>query len=292
MSVESRTRSLERISHKMARDPRFIVRKITELLASGGQVRVLEIGFGWGRALLELAWEFRDQDVVFYGVDKERHPAKRSDDLRSIARDYTSIPAADLASLTPPQIFYYDATSLHFVDESIDLVYSAVTIRFIERKAEFLEEVCRILAPGGIGLLHMSERIEFYPYSFVSNSKVLTPFASRFVLKHDRELIPLAVYLKLFDDETFQFDVKRKATIVVTKRNSARLALNLMFNEELSRPMRDLLYRDESGRLEDGARSVYDLRPEMYDMLLERGLLKRDQLRTDTEMVERRGEEG
>lgn len=274
-------RSLERVSHKLARDPAFIERKLGELVARGAQVRVLEIGFGWGRALLELARRFRDHDVLFYGVDKERHPTTKGDDLREIARDYTTIPEADLARLRPPQIFYYDATSLHFADNGMDLIYSAATIRFIERKADFLEEVCRVLSPGGTALLHLSEPVDYCPYSVALDGEVLTPVASRFVLKYGVELIPLVAYLRLFENESFQFDFKRESTIAVAKQKSDRLMLKLKVNEDLTLPMRELPYRDESGKLEDGARSVYEILPEMYEMLFEEGLLEREQLRTN-----------
>jgi ubiquinone/menaquinone biosynthesis C-methylase UbiE len=47
-----------------------------------------------------------------------------------------------------PVLDFYDASTLNFDDESMDFVYSAVTIRFMKKKIEFIEEVARVLRPG------------------------------------------------------------------------------------------------------------------------------------------------
>jgi SAM-dependent methyltransferase len=177
---------------------------------------------------------------------------------------------------------------LHFDDESLDLVYSAVVIRFIERKAEFLEEVCRVLKPGGVALLHYGEAGWNYPYSLICHDRILTPHTNRFVLKYNDELIPLPVYLKLFENEALQFGFANHGTCViqVSKLKSARLDLQLLFNQELSISMKTMPYRHGSGKPRGGVRSVYDVRPEIYHALFEKGLLSREQLRTDIKLAE------
>ncbi|MDZ7342953.1 MAG: class I SAM-dependent methyltransferase [candidate division KSB1 bacterium] len=285
----SKSRSLSEISHKLARSPNIIQSTLSELLAPERNLKVLEVGFGHGRALMELAWRFRNENVAFYGVDKkQKPPVEKREDLCNIARLYNIIPESELAYFQLPELFFYDATTLHFDDDSLDLIYSAVTIRFIEKKAEFLEEACRVLKPGGVAMLHIGERRWNYPYSLIGDHRLLTPYASRFILKHGNELIPLPVYMKLFEQEEFQFDFigGTRCTIRIRKLRPARLHLQLEFNPELSVSMQELPYRHRMGNVRGGVRSVYEVNPEVYRALFEKGLLTREQLRTDLPLPE------
>jgi ubiquinone/menaquinone biosynthesis C-methylase UbiE len=271
------------------KNSRIIEMTLSDLLAKGRPLKVLEIGFGQGRVLMELAWLFRNNEVAFYGVDKtQAPPMEKRDDLRQIARFYEIIPETELANFELPEVFFYDATRLHFDEASLDLIYSAVAIRFIENKAAFLEEVCRVLKPGGVALLHMGESNWNYPYSRICDNRILTPYTNRFVLKHEDELIPLPVYLKLFEEDAFRFDFINRSTCAlrVSKFKPARLDLRLALNQELTISMKALPYRHGAGNVRGGARSVYDVRPEMYRALFEKGLLSREQLRTDIKLAE------
>jgi hypothetical protein len=150
----------------------------------------------------------------------------------------------------------------------------------MKRKAEFLEEVCRILKPGGVALLQIGESNWNYPYSQACDERILTPYTSRFILKHGPELIPLPVYVKLFEGDRFlfRFITDSRCTIIVCKLRPGLLSLQLAFNWKLSGPMHLLPYRGKSGQLKDGFRSVYDVCPKLYETLFERGLLSHDQI--------------
>src|SRR2546425_928976 len=90
---------------------------------------VLEIGFGYGLALMELAWLFRREDVTFHGVNLKPKPVATREDLREIAHQFDLVPASEIPGFRLPHVYFYDATTLQHDDESIDLVYSAVTVR-------------------------------------------------------------------------------------------------------------------------------------------------------------------
>lgn len=280
-------RSLAETNDKILKKSRILEDTLAELLAKERPRKVLEVGFGRGRTLLELAWRFRGEAAIFYGVDKkQKPPLEKREDLRDLARQFEIIPEAELANFELPEIFFYDATRLHFDDDGVDLVYSAVSIRFIERRAEFLEEVCRVLKPGGVALLDMGEPHWNYPYSLISDNVVLTPYTNRFVLKYRDELIPLPIYLKLFENDAFQFSFlkHRRCVLQVRKFKSARLHLQLDFNHELSMAMEKLPYRHGTGETRGGFRCVYDVRPEIHRALFDQGLLSRDQLRRDVKL--------
>lgn len=281
MRYKSTSRSLTEISHKILKKSRIVETTISDLLTGGTPLNVLEVGFGWGRALLELALRFQHDPVTFWGVDATKIPPMETrEDLVAIARQFHLIPEEEPPGIELPHLHFYDATQLHFEDESMDVIYSAVTIRFMEQKAEFVEEVCRVLKPGGIGMLHIGETNWNYPHSLVSNDQILTGYTSRFILKHENELIPFPVYVKLFEGETFRFHFtpKSRFTIFIKKLTSGHLNLQLSLNHSLTVPGLQLPLLDKNGEVKDGIRTVYDVDSDMYERMYAQGLLARESL--------------
>lgn len=269
MPTEDRTRSLDHIEHLLRASP-GIERSALELLERRSPIDVLEVGFGHGHALMELAWRLRDRDVRFHGVDVGyKSPIETAEDLRAIAREQGIAPADELDGLELPEIHFYDATRLRFEDETMDLVYSAVTIRFMRDKALFIEEACRVLRPGGRAILHIGEGNWNYPRGPARDDQVLTPSTSRIVLKHRGELIPLPEYLSLFEGDVFRFRLtpQTRCILIVDKLASGTLDLELDYDEELSMPGRKVPLRNRHGEVRGGFRTVYDVRPEHYARL-------------------------
>jgi len=269
----NRSRSLEMLSERLG--PSFLLAPaIHDLLKKRRSLDILEIGFGYGHVMLELAWLFREHEVRFHGVDKRLNVADR-EELRGIARDFNLVPQADLERFTLPSIYSYDATSLHFEDESIDFVYSAFVVRFIERKEKFIEEVCRILRPGGCAVIHIGGAYWDYPYGKIIDNRRLTNYLNRFVLKYKDELIPLPIYMKLFEGNTFNFKFAESphCILLIQKTASGKLNLNLDYNEKLSMQGRKLPLRNRKGEIKGGFRSVYEVRGKYYDALFNRELL-------------------
>ncbi len=281
-----RDRSLRETSRKISkRDPQILVAAVEAQLARGARADVLEIGFGHGRALLELACCFRNSSARFFGVDRTcEPPVECRADLRALARAHGIASEAELSALELPEIFFYDARALHFADESMDLVYSAVTIRHVQHKAELLEEVARVLRPGGRALLHIGEANWNHPYGRCDAAPRLTPYLNRFLIRFGDELVPLPAYLSLFEGEAFRFRwlPGSRCVLELSKLRRGRLALGLRLDPELSLPMRELGYANAEGRAKGGFRSVYEAAPEHYRALFERGILRRAELRDAT----------
>jgi len=83
-----RTRSLADIEH-LLRAAGGVESAVTGLLERRAPIDVLEVGFGHGRALLELAWRLRDREVTFHGVDiGYKSPVQAREDLRGVARSH------------------------------------------------------------------------------------------------------------------------------------------------------------------------------------------------------------
>ena len=281
----ARNRSLAEVNYKISKTYDLLQRTLTGLLEQRSPARVLEVGFGEGRALLEFAWQFRSQPVVFFGVDKKQEPPVQCrDDLAKMALEFGICQPDELAQLRLPDIDFYDATELRFPDEHFDLIYSAVTVRFIPDKARFLEEVCRVLRPGGVAYLHIGQKNWDYPYSQALPEIHLTPYNSRFVLKYGDELIPLPDYLQLFEGEVFHFEFinRPRCVLKVEKRRSGRLDLQLQWNDTYSMSMKALPYRHKSGKIQGGFRSVYEIPEEHYRRLIGLGRIHPETLRKDS----------
>jgi SAM-dependent methyltransferase len=276
MPTTDRTRSLDNIE-ELLRAAGGVQSPIEELLERRSPLDVLEVGFGHGHALLELAWRLRDRPVVFHGVDiGYKSPIKTREDLREIARENEIVPAEALASFTLPYIDFYDATELRFPDESLDFVFSAVTIRFMQDKARHIEEACRVLRPGGRAILHLGESNWDYPAGKVCDDRLLTPYTSRIVLKHGDELVPLPEYMSLFEGDTFRFSFTRETRCILTvdKLASGTLSLELDYDNERSMSGRKLPLLNRHGDVRGGFRTVYDVRTPIYERLVASGRVR------------------
>lgn len=266
----ARNRSLAELNNKIVKRSAVLETTIADLIKVKSEMEVLEIGFGEGRVLLTLAWMFRDHPIRFYGIDKKQEPPTESrEDLWKIAEMYDIFPAGSPFAL--PEIFFYDATNLQFPDEQFDFVYSAVVIRFIPDKARVLEEVSRVLRPGGVAILQIGESGWDYPYGPAEDDYMLTSYRTRFVLRHGQELIPLSTYLAMFDGHPLKIEFigGKRCVLKLTKLDSGQLDLQLTLNKQLTVPMSEFPH----GR--GGIRSAYDLANTQYNQLFEQGLLSK-----------------
>jgi SAM-dependent methyltransferase len=270
-------RNLASINRKLLKGSEILQETIREQLAQKTSIAVLDIGTGVGMALMELAWMFRQDDVRFTGINKDPgEPLASRQDYLVAARQIALASDAELAGMRLPDLFFEDATHMHFEDESFDVVYASSVLRFVPDKARLLEDVARVLRPGGVALIRVGSKGWDYPYGPVSDAPELTPYGSRWVLKHGNELIPLEAYLSLLSGKDFDLELVNKphCVIRVTKHRRASLAFGLNHVPELSLQMTQLGYGDEDrGLSKGGVRSVYDVPEGQYRALVDRGLL-------------------
>jgi SAM-dependent methyltransferase len=275
-------RSLSETNHKLLKESTVVQDTLAALVATRDAVRVLEVGFGEGLALAELAWQFRAAPVRFFGVDKlQRDCAATSQHLLRHAARQGLVPSDAVDRAAPIELAFYDATQLQCDDESVDLIYSVMVVRFMEDKARFLEEVCRALRPGGVALVQIGESRWRYPRGIATDDLALTPQPSRLVLRHGRELVPFQNYLKLFESDSLRFEFinRPRCVLRIAKRQPGRLALRLMLDPHHTVPMSGLPHRHGSGKPRGGIRSVYEVTPEMYRQIQSRLGTKSQQVR-------------
>ncbi len=239
-------------------------------------------------ALMELAWMFRHDDVHFTGINKDPgEPLTSREDYLVAARQIALASDAELAGLRLPELFFEDATHMHFEDESFDVVYASSVLRFVPDKARLLEDVARVLRPGGVALIRVGSKGWDYPFGPVLDGPALTSYASRWVLKHEHELIPLEAYLRLISGKDFDLELVNKphCVIRITKHRRASLTFGLQHIPELSVQMTQLGYGDEErGLSKGGVRSVYEVPEAQYRSLVDRRLLERQTVESEADI--------
>jgi SAM-dependent methyltransferase len=139
-------------------------------------VRVLELGCGYGTALLELRARFGHR-AQLHGLNRlegDGNPEilRRNARERGLALDATDLPS----------IAYGDiAAGLPFPDDCFDLVYSQVAWLYFGNKIGVVREVIRVLRHGGLAKIDADEVREGLPAEYgrlveIWNAGELLPF--------------------------------------------------------------------------------------------------------------------
>ena len=127
--------------------------EIDALLAKRAPVRVLELGCGYGTALLELA-EHYGARVELFGLNRHPHDG----DHEVLVRNAALRGIATGPGFAWPTIHHGDvARGLPFADRSIDLVYSQVAWLYFGDKLGVLRDVVRVLADDGVAKIDADE---------------------------------------------------------------------------------------------------------------------------------------
>jgi ubiquinone/menaquinone biosynthesis C-methylase UbiE len=119
---------------------------------AGEKTRVMEIGVGNGRALMELKKLF--PEVEFYGINKEKtHTFYRRESFVLTALKFEIFNKSEVEDLDLPYIVFQDldfGAKIPYAENKFDVVFSQDTVRHIKYKFEFLNEVMRVLKHEGI----------------------------------------------------------------------------------------------------------------------------------------------
>lgn len=227
-----------------------------------GPASVLEIGCGWGRVLLELSVRFDGRPLDLHGLNLEfKPPIDDPEGFAAVAEVFDILPPGGVDALRRPTPHFGDATELPFPDESFDVVYSAVALRWMTDKARVIEHVARVLRPGGRALLHIGEEHWEYDSGPVRDERLLTDRPCRFVVHDGGHLVPVDAHLEGTSDDTFTVRMPRGGfcSVVIDKRATGRLDLGLELDEHATIPMADFPHPDRPQGT-NGVRSAYRVR--------------------------------
>lgn len=229
----SRSRGLERFERLFSSER---VDSAIERGRAGGSIpRVVEVGCGEGRLLLDLLRRYGD--LAAYGINKRPWPAMTGRaSFAAAAVRHGVFTRRELRTVRLPEALFYDAESLHFVDASIDLVVSQTAIPYVQRKERLLEEVWRVLRPGGVALLHVDTRVRERP-------PLLRESTPRFVIREGEREVALAELIE--ERRAAGFAVRYRE--VESGDREGRLRVVLEFEKNRAEPLGLGLDYDEAG---------------------------------------------
>ena len=111
-------------------------------------VLVLEIGHGHGFALLELGLHF-DRSVRFHGISEDRVHGSIGAAIWNFL-DIKGWQVSELPRLNIPMLLFGDVgLGLPYDDCTFDFIYSHMCFFLVSDKALLVEEIYRVLKPGG-----------------------------------------------------------------------------------------------------------------------------------------------
>jgi ubiquinone/menaquinone biosynthesis C-methylase UbiE len=194
-------------------------------------VRILEIGFGEGKCLLDLRRRFPGKNVMLYGIsDKRKCGMHRQGDFLANAEKFgIIIPNSNL-----PKPYFYDAgRGLRFSSAYFDAIVSQVSFHYVGNKAKLIEDVWRVLKPGGRAFIHAdTSDNEKYPDFMKLNLE--TP---RFIIYQGKKMIRLSAYLRQLRKKGFDILLKNavnkssRRILLITKNKAEKLNLRLKYDE-------------------------------------------------------------
>jgi myo-inositol-hexaphosphate 3-phosphohydrolase/SAM-dependent methyltransferase len=217
---------------------RWVLRRAAR---DGRRPRVLEIGTGHGRLLLDLLAKYRELNLDLHGLNRATWPGFQGrKSIRRSAVESGNFREEEIDALELPRIHFHDASKLRFPDAFFDLVLSQVSFFYIERKDLALSEIWRVLKPGGRALLQLDSARPGLP----SELRHETP---RFVVRRDGRDVPLGFVFEELRARGFDVEFKRQQTRGAVPRRHFLLTMRKNRDDEL--PLSDLLEFDAVGTM-------------------------------------------
>lgn len=168
---EERSHSLEDFNKKIVPFTlQDIIQEVYEKnRLAGEKTRVMEIGAGNGRVLMELKKLF--PDVEFYAINKEKtHTFYRRESFILTALKFEIFTKTDIEGIDLPYLVFQDldfGARIPYDENKFDIVYSQGVVPLIKYKFEFFNEVMRVLKPGGMALHSDVSGINLYAKGIV-----------------------------------------------------------------------------------------------------------------------------
>jgi SAM-dependent methyltransferase len=239
-----------------------ILRAIEGRRRTNAPVRVLEIGCGEGRVLMELRKMYPDAEL--HGINRKPWELMQgSGSLAETATHYRIFGPGELPGLALPAIHFCDAASLPFPSDHFDVIVSQVAVPYVARKDLMLAEAWRVLKPGATAFLHMDS-------TRGDETGLAGGDSPCFVLYRDKERVAAADYFTEIRSRGFdaryevrrahEFGRDRSHFLLVMNRNTGDpLALDLVFDEQDSFNFTSLHKSPQDWQTLWGFRSLYHI---------------------------------
>lgn len=256
----SRSRSLQDFNQKFS--PNILEKAIATALKQNKTVRVLEIGCGEGRVLMELIKLF--PQIELHGINKKPWEAMQSSSsLIKTGLHYNIFNKSEIKGVILPKIYFYDAKKLNFPKDYFDLIYSQVAIPYVDRKDQLLEEVWRVLKKNGKAFLNIDGRKKPCPdfLNYETPTFIIYKKGKIYPFKNLVSQLKKKSYdLKLIESQEIDGGIKKVRINLIMNKNLAKpLKLNLHFEKLSSFDLGSLNQEKNDWSVYWGYRSVFTI---------------------------------
>jgi ubiquinone/menaquinone biosynthesis C-methylase UbiE len=123
-----------------------VEKEVKLLLKNKKQIKILEVGCGYGRILLELKKKYKDR-VETFGINKEPRWNLKLIEVFGVAEGIFS--KKEIAKNLPKLVICDVNNKIPFKNNTFDFVFSERTIQYLSNKAKYLEELNRVTTKDG-----------------------------------------------------------------------------------------------------------------------------------------------
>lgn len=251
-----RSRGLKEMEERFGNN--LIQKFIAKKFRTENNVRVLELGCGEGKCLIDLKNKFARAEL--YGVnDVEKGNMNSDSDFYSNAKEFgTPISKDNL-----PRIHFFDAgKGLKFDDNTFDAVISQVSFQYVDNKAFLIEEFWRVLKPGGKAFIQIDSPPEKNSPDFMKIN-LETP---KFVIYESDKMVRTSEYFRRIKKKGFDVTIKQASNkpshtiLLMNKNRTGKLDLKLEFDGNSTLNLTKLKNSDDhktEGSVWWGTRSVF-----------------------------------
>jgi SAM-dependent methyltransferase len=209
-----------------------LVIPIKNLLKKKKKIRILEVGTGFGRALLELKQLFGDKIEVF-GTNHE------NDWNQKLTNEY-ALDQGFLKNKIPKIYTKFDGgKKFHFKSSSFDFIFCQATMQYIRDRALFIEEINRILTKEGLAILELQEFRADHPKKYQEMIEILKNKKKINFLKYLKQFKNIKIkkstgrswhYIIMKKLDNFNLNLKIKKVINLENISSKYWGVKLIYN--------------------------------------------------------------
>ncbi|MCF7223784.1 methyltransferase domain-containing protein [Marilutibacter chinensis] len=191
-------------------------------LKNGKRIRILETGFGFGTALMELRKKY-GPGIELHGINRTQSHGDW-DTMKTVAVRRGIFLEEEITEVVPPTLVFHDVNGgLPYPDNYFDIVYSQASFMFYAEKSRFLEEVNRVLGEDGVA------RIDLY----INRPGIPSEYAVAFEIWQGEAQIPFWEYVKQFGS-FYERAAKRRSYLEMFKTPVLDLGLELVYAIDLN----------------------------------------------------------
>ena len=208
-----------------------IEREVKLLLKNKKKIKVLEIGCGYGKVLLELRGLFGDR-VELHGTNLEKRWDLKL--IRRFALAHKMFHKKDVNKNLPKLHILDSGKKMRLKSSSFDLIYAQASVQYIHDKAKFLEEVNRLLTKNGKAIIELQEKKIDSDVNIVSTAYPIE-YNTLFEIWNEGKKVDVLKYLKKFKNVRIKTAKKGWSVLHMTKGKRFSLGLELINSFNLNK---------------------------------------------------------